>query len=521
MEFYKKSKDDNEKTFQILDIISFVLLIFVIFISNQIHISHDINTSVLKSLVNNWKSSPIVEIKMNKGQNCPAEFQPFLEFDYQGSEEGCYCKLNGDTSSRKNSLNYTLNLRQNKNSKSNSTPDELFIKGKCLVDSKYSCIKINKSGRKTMKLYKKSSFCIKKSNENYLDFYKNFQKKKCQGGMKECGVLDNYGNLICVDQNSKCPINDLQFANETTVSDLMKDENYHKVKISDEFYLVYSNNDKDKSEEKPTMKTRNYTRLNSRLKRQETTSNKKIFVEVMVSDAMPCVNPKEINHSPNYSVLWKDYTNHNCTKLGKVHNDKFFTKLDSYKMVDFFTDNNNSIASSLAKLQNENYEINIYSRPYIGIKYSCLADEINQLTPDIFVSSFEPVMNTFYYEKIYLITISLIFIQALCVIFKKKFSIVEPGLSLFIYIEILVSVLLLISTVFAFMMFSFLNRSSKVMNQFSSLRCMDETIITAIDNFQVNSSTNITNTLMLGTIFLICSMIYPVAVIMLSFKKKK
>jgi hypothetical protein len=190
-------------------------------------------------------------------------------------------------------------------------------------------------------------------------------------------------------------------------------------------------------------------------------------------------------------------------------------------MVDFFTDNNNSIASSLAKLQNENYEINIYSRPYIGIKYSCLADEINQLTPDIFVSSFEPVMNTFYYEKIYLITISLIFIQALCVIFKKKFSIVEPGLSLFIYIEILVSVLLLISTVFAFMMFSFLNRSSKVMNQFSSLRCMDETIITAIDNFQVNSSTNITNTLMLGTIFLICSMIYPVAVIMLSFKKKK
>jgi hypothetical protein len=521
MEFYRKSKDDNEKTFQILDIISFVLLIIVVFIYNQIHISHDISTSVLKSLVNNWKSSPIIEIKKNKGQNCPAEFQSFLEYDYQGSEEGCYCKLNTETSKRKNNFNYTMNLRQNKNSKSESNSDELFIKGKCLTDSKYSCIKINKSGRKTMKFYKKTSFCAKKSNENYMEFYKNFQKKKCQLGMKECGILDNYGNLMCVDQNSNCPINDLQFGNETTVSDLMKDENYHKVKISDEFYLVYSNNDKEKNEEKPTMKTRNYTRLNSRLKRQETTSNKKIFVELMISDAIPCVNPKEINHAPNYSVLWKDYSNHNCSKLGKDQYDKFFTKLDSYKMVDFFTDNNNSIASNLAKLQNETSEMNIYSRPYIGIKYSCLADEFNPLTPDLFVSSFEPVISSLYYEKIYFITVSLIFVQALCVIFKKKFSVVEPGLSLFIYIEILVSVLLLLSSIFAFIMFSFLNRSSKVMNQFSSLRCMDDTIITAVDNFQVNSSKNITNTLMLGMILLINSMNYPVAVIMLSFKKKK
>ena len=46
-------------------------------------------------------------------------------------------------------------------------------------------------------------------NYSYYDLLKNSSKDKCPENLKQCGILDTYGNKLCLNKDIPCPINDL------------------------------------------------------------------------------------------------------------------------------------------------------------------------------------------------------------------------------------------------------------------------------------------------------------------------
>ena len=46
-------------------------------------------------------------------------------------------------------------------------------------------------------------------NYSYYDLLKNSTKDKCAENLKQCGILDTYGNKLCLNKDIPCPINDL------------------------------------------------------------------------------------------------------------------------------------------------------------------------------------------------------------------------------------------------------------------------------------------------------------------------
>ena len=46
---------------------------------------------------------------------------------------------------------------------------------------------------------------LARSYRNYLKLVKN--KNGCAAGYKSCGILDTYGNALCIDELYQCPVN--------------------------------------------------------------------------------------------------------------------------------------------------------------------------------------------------------------------------------------------------------------------------------------------------------------------------
>ena len=54
----------------------------------------------------------------------------------------------------------------------------------------------------------------KRMNDNYTyNILSSFIDKngKCKNGYSQCGILDSYGNIMCIPDNQKCPINNIEF----------------------------------------------------------------------------------------------------------------------------------------------------------------------------------------------------------------------------------------------------------------------------------------------------------------------
>ena len=52
---------------------------------------------------------------------------------------------------------------------------------------------------------------IDKKTEYYYDYVSLLQDSsdKCKNGYKKCGILDTYGNIMCIPQDDECPINEV------------------------------------------------------------------------------------------------------------------------------------------------------------------------------------------------------------------------------------------------------------------------------------------------------------------------
>ena len=46
--------------------------------------------------------------------------------------------------------------------------------------------------------------------KNYEELLNNSKKDICEEGFKKCGILDTYGNIMCLENNLSCPITELE-----------------------------------------------------------------------------------------------------------------------------------------------------------------------------------------------------------------------------------------------------------------------------------------------------------------------
>ena len=45
---------------------------------------------------------------------------------------------------------------------------------------------------------------------NYRNLLKLYKNNKCEENYRPCGILDTYGNLLCIDEYLECPINKMK-----------------------------------------------------------------------------------------------------------------------------------------------------------------------------------------------------------------------------------------------------------------------------------------------------------------------
>ena len=73
-------------------------------------------------------------------------------------------------------------------------------------------------------------------NINYQRLLELIEDNKCKKGYKQCGILDNIGNILCIDETFDCPINQLNV-------DLRTERNKYLKNGSKEIYnenLIYN-----------------------------------------------------------------------------------------------------------------------------------------------------------------------------------------------------------------------------------------------------------------------------------------
>ena len=76
---------------------------------------------------------------------------------------------------------------------------------------------------------------------NLLKLVKN--ANECKSGYKPCGILDTYGNVLCIDEYLECPVNKIK-ADHISKASLYSSQNYNSISLnemSNNYKLFYSN----------------------------------------------------------------------------------------------------------------------------------------------------------------------------------------------------------------------------------------------------------------------------------------
>ena len=90
------------------------------------------------------------------------------------------------------------------------------------------------------------------ANSLHFGEYKNFlthsTRDECEKNYKKCGILDTYGNIMCIPKRKTCPINEIIIDLESKSNEYIE-KGYYSVKISklpDNYLLYYTNKSIDK-----------------------------------------------------------------------------------------------------------------------------------------------------------------------------------------------------------------------------------------------------------------------------------
>lgn len=85
-------------------------------------------------------------------------------------------------------------------------------------------------------------------DENYEYLLNHSTKTNCESNFKKCGILDTYGNIMCIEENEPCPVNEIIIDLVDKYEEYMnKGFKFTKIsKIPKNYYLYYTNKSIDK-----------------------------------------------------------------------------------------------------------------------------------------------------------------------------------------------------------------------------------------------------------------------------------
>jgi len=197
---------------------SFISFIIILIIDLIKFFFIEVNDSILFNIKNDYKGLPMINIinTIDDIGLCPLGYNN-LNFGYfSGSYDYCNCS--------------------NK-----------IKKGKCnFFDKIFECKDIEKINSKYLLKLENSSFCYKPLTLlNYTDILIKYSinKSNCPIDKKQCGILDNFNNKLCVFKNESCPINKIIIYNNEK-GPLVNNENYKYQSIkfkNSNLYLHYTN----------------------------------------------------------------------------------------------------------------------------------------------------------------------------------------------------------------------------------------------------------------------------------------
>ena len=83
---------------------------------------------------------------------------------------------------------------------------------------------------------------------NYEYLLKHSTKDNCEKNFKKCGILDTYGNIMCIPERDSCPINDIIVDYQNKKNEYTnKGYSYSELsKLPKNYYLYYTNKEIDK-----------------------------------------------------------------------------------------------------------------------------------------------------------------------------------------------------------------------------------------------------------------------------------
>jgi hypothetical protein len=315
----------------ILIIVSFIMLIDSI-------IGEKSNILVRQNLKKVFKSfQPIEDIKPAMWQ-CPRDYEPIYETTFEHSSQGCY--------DNKSDHYYEGSCSSN------------HVKGREIEEIK----------NLPMKIWRDSLVCIKR-----LQQFGIFEKgNSCPRGSKYCGIIDDFGNFICIGIARECPVTSIKISSEKNQN------NFTSFPIGDNVYLSFTN---------------------------KLQVNEKIPFNFIMSLDFPCVMEDRIsNVTPPFQLLDKNRRDlYGCVRedftleqFKKYNNsiteidlrDYRYKVLDSIRYYDFLKEND--ILQDIYQPYNEyfqkynytNFNISLYLTGNTGINYTCFTKDNSSFVKD-------------------------------------------------------------------------------------------------------------------------------------------
>lgn len=288
--------------------------------------NYTFDSNALKMYKENWKVGPIIDIISPTSNECPSGYETLISNEYPGNKEGCDC-YNTDL------LSYKKKIFTDKCSK-----------GK--LDA--GCLNIDKVDNTTLAKWKGKSICIKRMKQTYYDLMESTSVKSCPSGKKKCGIFDSESNILCLDENEKCPVNYIEIKKKTQKPSLDNDD-IKKVELGNDNILYYSNTETDN----------------------------KIYVQIIANTHEVCFEPNDGQLGQNFYQLNLLKGESQCKikyKNQKSLYDNRFSKIDKESSLDFFIDND--LLNNLNKLSNypypkEDSEISLYGTNFFGWNQKC------------------------------------------------------------------------------------------------------------------------------------------------------
>ncbi len=302
--------------------------ILTIFICSILYlVFSSFSTSFVDELTENFQSTPLFTLKTSSCSNA-------LELGYWGGiQSGCNCLGRHDSHieySRRNRIN----------------------QGSCSRNETYygRCEDISRISKVSLKYYEGIQFCfnedssiVKQGYKYYLDNSVPFNSK-CKEGYKQCGLLDNLNQILCLKENENCPINDFYIdKNETS------NPEYEDIPLNNNKYLHYTN---------------------SRI-------NNSILIKLKLSEYNePCIYPGE--YSWNYHYELEPSSSRCTTTILNSTVDYRYKLIDSINKYKIYLDNGvinkTKYLPNYNSLITQNENLNLYNRTYLGFEKQCLIE---------------------------------------------------------------------------------------------------------------------------------------------------